>query len=194
LDPADVDPALEMIRGREYLGNDFLPDPPTVRGVFAGEVPWSPRFELRFDDDDSYSRPALRHDWGDEGIGFGQIAVELSTGDGGSPTVLTRSYDVPSFQFAARFGLRQLPGVLDLVGLDGVRASATVRSEAPWQGQLLFVRRDLVFNFADDRRIVQVGWGEREVTVDWSSVPAWVREVHQNHENLWRDVRVLDAP
>jgi hypothetical protein len=194
LDPANVDAALKMIGGREYLGNDFLPDPPTVRDVFAGEAPWSPRFELHLDDDDSYSRPALRHDWGDEGIGFDQIAVELSAGDGGSPTVLTRSYDVPSFKFAARFGLRQLPGTLDLVGLDGVRASATVRTEPPWQGQLLFVRRDLVFNFADDRRIVQVGWGEREVTVDWSSVPAWVREVHEKHENLWRDVRVLDAP
>jgi hypothetical protein len=33
---------------------------------------------------------------------------------------------------------------LDLVGLDGVRASATFRTEEPWRGHLLFVRRDLV--------------------------------------------------
>jgi hypothetical protein len=42
------------------------------------------------------------------------------TGPGGS-------YDVPSFEFAARFDLRQLPGtvdLVDLVGLDGRRASA----------------------------------------------------------------------
>lgn len=51
---------------------------------------------MRFDNDDSdsYSRPALRRDWRDEGIGLGQVAVELPTGEGQSPTVLERSYDV----------------------------------------------------------------------------------------------------
>jgi hypothetical protein len=196
LEPADVDPALELAGGLEYPGNDFFPELPTVRGVFAGETPWSPRFEVRFDDDDSgsYSRPALRRDWRDEGIGLGQVAVELSTGEGGSLTVLERSYDVPSFEFAARFGLRQLPGTLDLVGFDGVRASATFRTEEPWRGQLLFLRHDLVFDFAGDRRIMQVAWGEREVTVEWSSVPPWVRAVHQTYEHVWRDIRVLNEP
>lgn len=195
LEPADVDPVLELTGELEYLGNHFFPELPTVRGVFAGEAPWSPRFSADFDDDDddAYSRPALRHDRLEEGIGVGLVAVELSTSEGGSPTVLKRSYQVPSFEFAARFGLRQLPGTLDLVGFDGARASATFRMEEPWRGQLLFVRRDLVVDFAGDRRIMQVGWGEREVTVEWGAVPAWVREVHEKHENLWRDVRVLDA-
>jgi hypothetical protein len=196
LDPADVPPALELIGELKYLGNHFFPELPTVRGVFAGEIPWSRRFEVRFDDDDddAYSRPALRRDWREDGIGLGQVAVALATGEGGSPTVLTRSYDVPSFEFATRFALRQLPGTLDLVGLDGVRASATFRMEEPWRGQLLFVRRNLVVDFAGERRVVQVGWGEREVTVEWSSVPAWVREVHHSYEHVWRDVRVLNGP
>jgi hypothetical protein len=120
--------------------------------------------------------------------------VELSTGEGGSPTVLKRSYYVPSFEFAGRFGLRQLPGTLDLVGLDGVRASATFGTEEPWRGQLLFLRRDLVVDFAGIRRIMQVAWGEREVTVEWSSVPDWVSEVYQSYENLWRDIRVIKEP
>ncbi|HEX4863824.1 MAG TPA: hypothetical protein VFV02_07115, partial [Acidimicrobiales bacterium] len=193
LEPADMDPALELTGGLEYLGNHFFPQLPTVRGVFAGEAPWSPRFEVRFDDD-AYSRPVLRRDWGDEGIRLGQVAVELSTGEGGSPTVLKQSYSVPAFEFAARFGLRQLPGTLDLVGFDGIRTSATFRAEEPWRGKLLFVRRDSVVDFAGHRRIVQVGWGEREVIVDWSSVPAWVDEVHQSHENMWRDIRVFNEP
>jgi len=194
LEPGDVDLALEMINGRDYLGNQFFPELPTVRDVFAGEVPWSPRFDVRHDDDDPSRDPALRQDWHDDGIGLEQIAVELSTGEGGSPTALKRSYDVPSFKFAARFGLRQLPGTLDLVCLDGIRASATFRAEGPWQGQLLFLRRDLVVEFAGERRIVQVGWGEREVTVEWSAVPDWVRETHESYEHVWRDIRVLTAP
>ncbi|TCJ32303.1 NACHT domain-containing NTPase [Parafrankia sp. BMG5.11] len=193
LEPADAAPALEMINGREYLGNQFFPDLPTVGGVFAGEVPWSPRFARRFDDDDDdpYSRPALRHYWNDEGIALGQVAVALSTGDGGSPTILEQSYDVPSFEFAARFNLRQLPGTLDLVSLDGVRASATFGTEEPWNGHLLFLRRDLVVKFAGDRQIVHVAWGEREVTVDWNSVPPWVDEARRAYEHVWRNVRVI---
>ena len=194
--PADVGPALDLTGRLEYLGNHFFPELPKLRDVFAGEVPWSARFDVRFDDDDddSDSRPALRSDWRNDGISLAQVAVELATGEGGSPTVLKRSYDVPSFEFAARFGLRQLPGTLDLVGFDGVRASATFSAEEPWRGQLLFVRRDLIVDFAGDRRIAQVGWGERELTVEWSSVPAWVREVHQRNEHVWRDMRVLDEP
>ena len=59
--------------GRKYPGNDFFPELPTIRGVFAGETPWSSRFEVRVDDDDhdSYPRPALRRDWHDEGIRAG---------------------------------------------------------------------------------------------------------------------------
>ena len=194
LEPADVDPALELTGALEYLGNHFFPELPTASDVFAGEVPWSPRFEVRFDGDDVYSRPALRRDWREDGIALSQAAVELSTGQGQSPTVLNHSYDVPSFEFAARFGLRQLPGTLDLVGFDGIRASATFRAQEPWRGQLLFVRRELVVGFAGERRIVQVGWGEREVTADWTSVPAWIREVYQAYQHVWRDLRVVDGP
>ena len=194
LDAADVAPALELIDGLAYLGNDLFPSLPSMRDVFAGEMPWSPRFEVRFDDEDAFARPALRHDWREEGMPVGQVAVDLATGEGDSPTALRRSYTVPSSEFSARFGLRQLPGTLDLVALDGLRASATFRVEEPWTGQLLFVRRDLVVEFARGRSVLQVAWGERQVTVEWDSVPAWLRAVHQAHEHVWRDRRVLDDP
>ncbi len=61
----------------------------------------------------------------------------------------------------------------------------------PWRGRLLDLRRDLVVEFARGRRIIQVGWGEREVTVEWSSVPGWLREIHRSG-NLWRDIELLD--
>lgn len=136
----------------------------------------------------------MRRNWSDRGIGFQQLAVKLSTSEGESPTALEQSYAVPSFEFAARFDLRQLPGTLDLVDLDGVRASATFHSEEPWRGQLLFLRSDLVADFAGDRRIVQVSWGERDVTYEWDSPPAWIHEVHENYENVWRNVQVFKEP
>lgn len=194
LEPDDLDPALTMIGERDYLGNDFLPKLPSVHGVFAGEAPWSPRFQVWFDDDDPYSAPALRHDWQDEGISLRQVAIKLPTGEAGTATALKQSYDVPSFEFAAQFGLRQQPETLDLVDFDGRRASATFRTEEPWRGHLLYIRRDLAADFAGDHRIVQVGWGEREVTVDWHSVPDWLRNAQQRGENAWRNLRVIDMP
>ncbi len=193
LEPADVEPALKMISERKYLGNDFFPALPTVGGVFAGEVPWSPRFDVRYDDDSDW-HPALCQDWNDDGIRLEQVAVQLSTNESESPTALKQTYDTPSRTFASRFELRQLPGAMDLVGLDGIRASATFRAEEPWHGGLLFLRHDLVTEFTGDRTILQVGWGEREIAVDWNSVPEWVREAQQSYEHMWRDIRVLGAP
>ena len=183
-----------MIGEQGHLGNRFLPKLPSVSDVFAGEVPWSPRFQVWFDDDDAYSAPALRHDWQDEGISLRQVAVELPTGEARTATALKQSYDVPSFEFAAQFGLRQLPGTLDLVDFGGRRASATFRTKEPWRGHLLYIRRDLAADFAGDHRIVQVGWGEREVTVDWNSVPTWIHDAQQSGENAWRNLRVIDMP
>jgi hypothetical protein len=49
------------------------------------------------------------------------------------------------FELVARFGLRQLPGTLDLIGLDnGVRALATFRTEGTVAGTTLFRRCGLV--------------------------------------------------
>ncbi|MGW0793042.1 hypothetical protein ACWD04_33840 [Streptomyces sp. NPDC002911] len=135
----------------------------------------------------------MRRYWQDpEGIGFNQVAVEFSS-DSESESALGGSYDVPSFEFAARFGLRQLPGTLDLVGLDGRRASAVFSVDKPWRGNLLFLRRDLVEIFAAGRRIMQVGWGEREVAVDWHAPPPWVRAAQRAHTNVWRHVRLLES-
>jgi hypothetical protein len=191
LEADDAAAALELARTVEYPGNDFIPNLPEVRSVFAGETPWSSRFEVRYGEG-SHRCPALRRHWNDQGIGFEQLAVQLPAGETGSPAALEHSYDVPSFGFASRMRLRQLPGTLDLVSLDGVRASATFKAEAPWRGHLLFLRRDLVVGYAGGRRIMQAAWGEREVTVDWNAVPPWLDAVRQANENIWRDIRLLD--
>ncbi|MEO3862085.1 hypothetical protein [Acrocarpospora sp. B8E8] len=193
LEPEDADPVLELVNGLEYPGNHFFPELPTLRGVFAGEAPWSPRFETPLDGADTHSRPALRQNWRDAGIGLDQVAVELSAGEDGKLTGPQRSYAVPSFDFATQFRLRQLPGTLDLVDLNSVRASATFRADKPWGGQLLFIRRDLIVDFAGHRRIMQVAWGEREVTVDWHLVPPWVQAAREAYGHIWREIRTLNG-
>lgn len=192
LDQSATASALKLVNEQEYPGNRFFPSLPTVRDVFAAEMPWSPRFALAFDDDpvSDFPRPSLSRDWRDPGIRFEQVAVEFAP-ESRSQIGLRGAYDVPSFDFAHRFQLRQLPGSVDLVDQEGRRASAALRAEKPWKGNLLFLRRDLVEEFAGDRSIVQVAWGEREVAVDWSSAPDWVRAAQRSHANIWRHIRTL---
>ncbi|GLW94048.1 hypothetical protein [Actinokineospora globicatena] len=186
LKPEDVELARQLASERQYPGNQFFPPLPTVRDVLAAEMPWNPRFELTFDDaPGAFPHPTLRDDWQDDGIGFGQVAVDFSP-DSTSEIGLGGGYDVPSFEFAARFGLRQLPGT---VGLDGRRASAVFRADKPWRGHLLYLRRDLVESFAGDRRTMQVAWGEREIAADWPSAPSWMRAVHRSYAHIWRHIR-----
>ncbi|MFI1176941.1 NACHT domain-containing protein [Streptomyces melanogenes] len=194
LEPEDAESAQQLASKRQYLGNHFFPPLPMIRDVLAAEMPWNPRFKLTFDDNapDAFPHRALRRDWQDDGIGLDQIAVEFAP-DSTSEIGLGGSYDVPSFEFAARFGLRQLPGTVDLVGLDGRRASAVFRADKPWRGHLLFLRRDLVERFAGDHQIMQVAWGEREVAIDGHSVPSWMRAVHRSYAHVWRHIRMLEA-
>ncbi|MFD6096360.1 NACHT domain-containing protein [Nocardiopsis flavescens] len=188
----DAEPAKQLASELPYLGNHFFPPLPRVSDVLAAEIPWSPRFKQPLDDNspDEFSYPALRRDWNADGIRFDQIAVEFSS-ENDIETGIGGSYDVPSFEFSSHFGLRQLPGTVDLVDRDGLRASAVFRTVKPWRGHLLFLRRDLVEGFAGDRRIMQVAWGEREVAVDWSSPPSWVRDAQRSHENIWRHIRTI---
>lgn len=192
LDKADTAAALRLAREKLYPGNRFFPALPAVRDVFAAEMPWSPRFKLVFDDDpvSDLPHPALRNDWQDPGIRFEQVAIDFAPEHRSDLGAV--ACDVPSFEFADRFGLRQLPGSVDLVDSDGRRASAALRADKPWKGKLLYLRRDLLETFVGDRSVVQVAWGEREVAVDWGRPPAWVRAAQRSHENIWRNIRVLE--
>jgi len=194
LEAGTVDAAVEIIDRHEYLGNEFFPSLLRANGIFAGEVPWSRRFDVSAEDVYDVDQPhcVLQHDRSDVGIKFSQVAVELMTVVGGSPTALKGSYDVPSFEFAALSRLRQLPGTLDLVDFDGVRASATFRAEKPWRGNLLFVRRDLIAGFARDRSVMQVAWGERGLTFERGSVPKWVNAIYESYEYVWHQIRVTN--
>ncbi|WP_045739769.1 hypothetical protein [Actinoplanes rectilineatus] len=193
LNETDTVAALRLLNECDYPGNHLIPELPTARDIFVGEIPWSPRFKLPVDETDPHGHPTLRTKWQDGGIAFQQLAVSLTSSDTSSPAAIQHAYDVPSFEFADRFRLRQLPGILDLVDTAGIRASAAFHADGAWRGRLLFLRHDLVRDFAGDRKIVQIGWGERETTVAWHAVPKWLRTAHRAYQHIWRHVREVPA-
>lgn len=183
---------VDRIQDRTYLGNHYLPPCPSHYGIFAGEMPWSMRFEVDTDDEDVLPGYALlQEDWNDPGISIELVATEYSFEGVRTSTNLDRDYCVPSHGLARKLKLLQRPGSLDLVARDGEPASLTFRATDPWKGQLLYLRQDLLRHYAGDREIVLVAWGERMVDVDWHAPPEWLREVHDNGEHRWREVRGL---
>ncbi len=58
-----------------------------------------------------------------------------------------------------------------------------------FEGQLLYIRADLLRAYAADRILVQVAWGERECRFDdYRSLPGWYAAIVQRHGNVWRRV------
>lgn len=189
LDQSDLDAAQAMIDDQEYLGNDFFPRLASLGDLFAGEMPWSRRFVTPRDE--QYP-DVLQRDWQDSGIRVGQLAVDFEPIERKGPGLLSQGYAVPSHEFATEFSLRQMPGTLDLVGLDGTRASAAFAVAHPWTGHLLFLRREMVLAYAGDRAVVQVAWGERAPAVDWYSTPEWVSTAYRAHQHVWRQRRLVE--
>jgi len=58
----------------------------------------------------------------------------------------------PSARFARDLSLRQYPGRLDLVGLDGLPASRSFAAPEGFEGHLLFLRHDLLATYAERER------------------------------------------
>ena len=189
----DLDEVVQLIETRQYLGNDFLLRCPSHYEIFAGEMPWSVRFEVQ--PDDSHLTPGhglLRDDWGDEGFDVERVATEYAFEGHRTSTGLDRSYFVPSYGFAQALDLRQLPGTLDLVTLDNARASMTFKAPEPWRGDLLYIRKDLLKRYANERHVLLVAWGERMIAGEWHSQPESFREIYDNGEYLWREINVLE--
>jgi hypothetical protein len=187
-------PLKDQLVSNAYLGNDFVPRAPSDHGSFAGEIPWSARFAAAGDMENG--KPPYRVDVS-EHLAEPGIEIEL-LGHGydieasRTATNIASGFWVPSHNVASKLGLRQRPGTLDTVGLDGRAASVTLGAPASFGGKLLYTRRDLLAEYAGDRRLVQLAWGEREVDVDWAHPPQWMDDVRGEHADLWRRVDIID--
>lgn len=184
-----------ILEDREYLGNELVPSAPPTHTTFAGEIPWSPWCASGMGDDEERAyREQVRAEWDDDGAAIELLGHEYGFEGSRTVTVEASGHYFPSLAFAEHHKLRQRPGTLSLVTLDGSHASLTLSAPDGWEGRLLYLRSELVAAYADDRRLVQLAWGERQAIADWSRgpdrLPDWMRAM--GHRNLWRRI-VPDA-
>jgi hypothetical protein len=153
--------------------------------MFAGEMPWHPNFGSLALSEEAYS----------ESVGSEADAVEVEVVAHGyawesyhSEMNRAGSTIVPSQPFSHRFDLRSSAQSFDQFLADGSKATVTLSGVDGLEGQLLYIREDLLKQYVDDRAIIWYAFGERELRPYPPSPPQWLVDAQQQELNSWREV------
>jgi hypothetical protein len=95
---------------------------------------------------------------------------------------------VPSRCFSSRFDLRSAPQGFDQFLPDGTRATITLRGVDGLEGDILYIREDLLRQYVSGRTIVWFAFGERELRPYPRSPPEWLMVAQRQQSNAWRVV------
>ncbi len=157
--------------------------------TFSGEIPWHPNFAAN-----------ARSDSGIENIYRESVQVQ---GDHIAIEVLAHHYTwesyhsemnrsgdvrVPSRRFSEHFDLRSTPQGFDQCLPDGTRATIALRGIDGLEGDILYIREDLFYQYIGDRTVVWFAFGERELSPYPSPPPQWVVDIRRERINEWQVV------
>jgi len=153
--------------------------------IFAGEIPWHPNFASVALDEDAYRDKVS--------IGTGTVSIEVLAHDYAwesyhSEMNRAGSVRVPSHPFSTRFDLRSAPQSFDQFLPDGTRATITLGCVDGLDTDILYVREDLLRQYAGKRAIVWFAFGERELRPYPSSPPQWLVDAYRQRANSWCEV------
>ncbi len=134
-------------------------DVPSDHYIFAGEIPWHPHFASAALDEDAY-REKIR-------IGTDTVSVEVLAHDYAwesyhSEMNRAGSVRVPSHRFSTRFDLCSAPQSFDQFLRDGTRATITLGGIDGFDADSLYLREDLLMQYAGERDIVWFAFGASE--------------------------------
>ena len=164
-------------------------DAPSDYYTFAGEIPWHPSFAAEIFAGDGPER-AYREEIGN---GAGKVQIEVLAHkfvweSYHSEMNYSGSVRVPSRCFSDRFGLRSAPQGFDQFLPDGTRATITLRGVDGLEGDILYVRENLLRKYVCGRAIVWFAFGGRELRPYPPSPPAWLVDVQRQESNGWHEV------
>jgi hypothetical protein len=95
---------------------------------------------------------------------------------------------VPSHPFSTWFDLRSAPQCFDQFLPDGTTATITLGGVDGLDADILYVREDLLRQYAGERAIVWFAFGERGLRPYPPSPPEWLMEAQRQEEDAWSEV------
>jgi hypothetical protein len=158
--------------------------------TFAGEIPWHKNFAAEV-----FSESGSKRAYREEVVLLGADTVEIE--------VLAHSYAwesyhseinnvgsalVPSRCFSSQFDLRSSPQSFDQFLPDRTRATITLRGIDGLDGDILYVREDLLRQYVGERVIIWFAFGERDLCPYPPSPPQWLHDAQTAQANLWYTV------
>ncbi len=191
--PEHVNAVCEALQSRPYPGRDWIPEAPEDHYTFAGEIPWHPHFahvhedapqddpylgSLRLEDRTLVPVEILMHRFGWEGY-------HSSLNDAGHLLV-------PSRNLSTAMQLKAEPQTFDQRAPDGTIAAMTFSAPSRFEGDLLYLREDILRSYAAGRTLVGLFWGERLPTPYPHDQPEWLQEARELNAEVWRRVVVRD--
>ena len=160
-------------------------DVPSDYYTFAGEIPWHRDFASM-----ALAEGAYR-----EHVRIGTQAVEVE--------VLAHAYAwesyhsemnragsarVPSRVFSAHFDLRGVAQSFDQFLPDGSPATITLSGVDGLDGDVVYLREDMLRQYVADRVIVWFAFGERELRPYPPSPPEWLIDAQRQQADFWCEV------
>lgn len=160
-------------------------DTPSDHYTFAGEIPWHPNFAFMAVTEHAYFENVRG---GGKNVEVEVLAHDYAWESHHSELNQTGSRRIPSQPFSDRFGLYNAPQVFDQFLPDGSRATITLSGVDGLDGDILYVREDLLREYVGGRKIVVFAFGERELRPYPSSPPKWLVNGQQQQLNVWSEV------
>jgi hypothetical protein len=177
----------------EALNNGAHPtvcrDVPSDYYTFSGEIPWHPEFGdpvfAHSPENSSYEEIIY--------AGDGEITVEILAHryvweSSHSVTNGVSRMLVPSRKFSREFGLFSIPQKFGQCLPDGTLATITLSGVDGLEGDILYVREQLLRHYIGGRTIVWHAFGGRELRPFPSSSEQSFMESLREHKNEWRQV------
>jgi hypothetical protein len=189
VDPKDEDRLVKELNSRDYPGSHWLPRAPEDHYTFAGEIPWSPSFARESSDDantDMY-RGQIKALEGPR-IDTEILAHRFSWESYHSSLNQVGGAFVPSRSFSLATDLREVPQSFDQRLPDGSKAAISLRGPHKFEGNLLYLREDLVKQYANGRKLIWFIWGERQPHSLLNSRPGWLLDAYKERAMIWRRV------
>lgn len=161
-------------------------DVPSDHYIFAGAIPWHPDFASVALAEDTY-RENVRVG-GTEAVDVEVLAHDYAWESYHSELNRAGSARVPSQLLSARFDLRSVAQSFDQVLPDGSGATITLGGVDGLEGDVVYVREDLLRQYVGDRVVVWFGFGERELRPYPPSPPQWLVDAELEQANAWHVV------
>lgn len=160
-------------------------DVPKDYYVFAGEIPWHDGFASADSGECRYREMVGR---GIDEVEVEVLAHEYTWESYHSEMNRAGSALVPSRLFSDWFDLRSSPQTFDQFLPDGSRATVTVGNVDGFEGDILYIREDLLLKYVGSRAITWFAFGEREIVPYSPSAPNWLAQAYRDGANSWREL------